>query len=138
MSDDGQHPKQVFLVLSPIHKVHPSCASQFGASFNKANLKVGKKEYKPVTVEQMKNKLVTKIDDAIKELKAFDGWTAKIKDAQFTNPKITRVLGGLTIKLSHGSRGEHIGIAPIHFAINKNTASANATIKQNQFERPKN
>ena len=26
----------------------------------------------------------------------------------------------LTIKLSHGSRGEHIGIAPIHFAINKN------------------
>ena len=94
-------------------------ASQFGASFNKADLKVGKKEYKPVTVEQMKNKLVTKIDDAIKELEAFDGWTAKIKDAQFTNPTITRVLGGLTIKLSHGSRGEHIGIAPIHFAINK-------------------
>ena len=95
-------------------------ASQFGASLNKADLKVGKDEYKPVTVEQMKNKLVTKIDDAIKELEAFDGWTAKIKDAQFTNPTITRVLGGLTIKLSHGSRGEHIGIAPIHFAINKN------------------
>ena len=95
-------------------------ASQYGASFNKADLKVGKEEYKPVTVEQMKNKLVTKIDDAIKELEAFDGWTAKIKDAQFTNPTITRVLGGLTIKLSHGSRGEHIGIAPIHFAINKN------------------
>ena len=94
-------------------------ASQFGASLNKADLKVGKDEYKPVTVKQMKNKLVTKIEDAIKELEAFDGWTAKIKDAQFTNPTITRVLGGLTIKLSHGSRGEHIGIAPIHFAINK-------------------
>ena len=94
-------------------------ASQFGASLNKADLKVGKDEYKPVTVKQMKNKLVTKIEDAIKELEAFDGWTAKIKDAQFTNPTITRVLGGLTIKLSHGSRGEHIGIAPMHFPINK-------------------
>ena len=54
-------------------------ASQFGASLNKADLKVGKDEYKPVTVKQMKNKLVTKIEDAIKELEAFDGWTAKSK-----------------------------------------------------------
>ena len=94
-------------------------ASQFGASFNKDDLKIGKKEYKPVTVKQMKKKLVARIADAIEELKEFDGWTAKIKDAQFTNPTITRVLGGLTIKLSHGARGEHIGIAPMHFPINK-------------------
>lgn len=103
-------------------------ASQYGASFNKADLKVGKKEYKPVTVKQMKEKLVTRIDDAIKELEAFDGWKAKIKDAQFKNPTITRVLGGLTIKLSHGSRGEHIGIAPIHFAINNNTNQYNEAL----------
>ena len=94
-------------------------ASEFGASFNKDALKVGKNEYKPVTVKQMKKKLVARIGDAITELKEFDGWTAKIKDAQFTNPTITRVLGGLTIKLSHGSRGEHIGIKPIYLPINK-------------------
>ena len=96
-------------------------ASEFGASFNKDALKIGKKEYKPVTVKQMKKKLVARIGNAITELKEFDAWDAQIKDAQFTNPTITRVLGGLTIKLSHGSRGEHIGIAPIHFAINKKT-----------------
>ena len=76
----------------------------------------------------MKDNLVTRLDDAITELKAFDGWNEKIKDAQFTNPTITRVLGGLTIKLSHGSRGEHIGIAPIHFAINKKTNQYNEAV----------
>ena len=94
-------------------------ASQFGASFNKDDLKVGKKKHEPTTVEMMKKALVTRLDDARKELKAFDSWNVKIKDAQFSNPTIKRVLGGLTVKLSHGSRGETIGIEPIFFAVNR-------------------
>ena len=40
---------------------------------------------------------------------------------QFTNPKIEIVLGGITMKLAHGSGGEYIGIAPIRSTINTKT-----------------
>ena len=95
-------------------------ASQFGASLEKDDLKVGKKEYQKTTVKMMQDALIARIKDAREELNAFDGWDDKIKDAQFSNPTIKRVLGGLTVKLTHGSRGEHIGIAPIFFAVNRN------------------
>ncbi|MDB4858118.1 hypothetical protein OAH90_03730 [Alphaproteobacteria bacterium] len=95
-------------------------ATQFGAFLNKDDLKVGKKKHEATTVEGMQEALVARLDGAYKELKAFNNWNASIKDAQFVNPTIKRVLGGLTVKLTFGSRGEKIGIEPIFFAVNRN------------------
>ena len=79
-----------------------------------------KKKHEATTVEGMQEALVARLDGAYKELKAFNNWNASIKDAQFVNPTIKRVLGGLTVKLTFGSRGEKIGIEPIFFAVNRN------------------
>ena len=94
-------------------------AAQFGASLNKDDLRVGKKKYQPTTVAMMQEALVARLNDAINELKVFDGWDDKIKDAQFSNPTIKRVLGGLQVQLTFGSRGESIGFNPWFFAINR-------------------
>ena len=104
-------------------------AAQFGASLNKDDLRVGKKKYEPTTVEIMQNALVARLNDAINELKVFDGWNDKIKDAQFSNPTIKRVLGGLQVQLTFGSRGESIGFNPSFFAINREANQLEGAIK---------
>jgi hypothetical protein len=70
------------------------------------DLKIGKREYQARTVSEMRDVMISKVEETIEAIDAFDQWNVTIAKSPLIAPMAHRVLNGLKVKIGYGAKNE--------------------------------